>query len=491
MPIKNDKITSYIRVGSKYYKDVFKPDKNSRKHRILIEWSRQSIIDDFDDKALGRIVKYNGFIRVPSHIDYKSEIEGFYNQYFDIGHEPVVGEFPTIMQILNHVFQKHINFGLDYFKLLYEKPNQRLPILVFESTEKNTGKSTLGDLLCLIFLENAIQLGNADFENQFSGFWLNKLCVIVDETSLNQKGIMATVKRLSTANGQITSNEKNKAQTQIDYFGKFIFMSNEEGRALPIERGEDRFAVFKVPTFEATGIKKIPNVEQLIKNEIPAFLHFLLNRKMVCKEEDRMYFKFEVYKTPQLMLYYQNSCSKIAKEIKDLLHETFEIFPEEDLLKFSIINLLNELKGTIKNLERSSLKKVIENELKITIQKRSRYTYYSRLLFEKNSEYQPKRHGENNTYYEFSRTEFGANLHFNDLPINQQNETDFGTNLENGTGLEHVWNKFGTTKKWNSQNLRKKWNNGTKSRKYLKISNLRCSKTVPKLFHCSKMKRKK
>ena len=406
MSIKNDIVANYIRVGGKYFKDVQRPDKNGKKNRILIEWNRQTILDDFGEVALDKILKYNGFIRNPSHTDFKPEIEGFYNQYFKLSHIPKEGEFPTIMQILKHIFQDKIDFGLDYYKLLYEQPTIRLPVLVLESDEKGTGKTTLGDLNCWIFEENAIQLGNADFETDFSGHWLNKLSIIVDETTLNGKGIMQTIKRLTSTKNQVTSNEKNKGQVQIDYFGKMMFTSNSEGNALPIERGCDRFAVFKVPTLESQGIKIIPDVEKLVKGEIPAFLHFLLKREMVYQERGRFYFDLEVYKTDQLLLYYENNCSTIAMGIKDLIKDTFDRFPDKKYLQFSVINLLNELKGNVKNLERGKLKKVIEKELNLVIQARSRYTYFSRLMFERHPEYSPKTNGENNTCYIFSREDF-------------------------------------------------------------------------------------
>lgn len=400
---EEDSISNYMRVGGNFYKRVWRPDKNNNKHLVYIDWNRSNIKDDFGTKALSDIEKFNGFVRVPSHTNYQKVIQGFRNEYFEITHKPKEGLFPTILQILKHVFQDKIDFCLDYFQLLYTNPNQRLPILLLESQEKNTGKSTIGELLCLIFQDNAIQLGNTDFESDFSGFWLTKLCVVVDETSLNKRGIMQTIKRLSTAKGGVVSNEKNKGQKQIDFFGKFIFMSNDEGTALPIERGEDRFAVFKVPTFKSVGLDKIPNVEPLILLEIPAFLHFLLNRKLVYPDKDRMYFDFEVYKTDQLMLYYQNSSSHIAKEIKQLLKDTFRQFPEEKELNFSAINLMDELKGNVKNLTRTNLKNVVEKELKLPETERKRYTYFSRVLFERSASYYPELKGENAHVYTFSR----------------------------------------------------------------------------------------
>lgn len=403
---EKDRLSNYIRVGGKFYKDTMRPDKNGKLHRVLIDWNRSNLMDDFGAKELSKIKKYDGSVRVPSHTNYQSEIGNFRNEYFKISHEPIKGDFPTINQILKHVFQDKIDFGLDYFQLLYTKPTQRLPILLLESIEKNTGKSTLGELICLMFQENAISLGNSDFESDFSGFWLSKLCVVVDETSLDKRGIMQTIKRLSTAKGSVVSNEKNKGQKPIEFYGKFIFMSNDEGNALPIERGEDRFAVFKVPTLQSVGLKKIPDVEKLIINEIPAFINFLLNRKMVHPEKDRMYFDFEVYRTPQLMVYYQNSSSHIAKELKQLIKDTFDLFPEEKELRFSVINLLDELKGTVKNLDRTRLKKVLDNELKMDEPVRSRYTFFSRTLMERSSSYYPIKNGESNNVYIFKRENF-------------------------------------------------------------------------------------
>lgn len=401
-----DKLSNYIRVGGKFYKDVMRPDKNGKSHRVLIDWNRSNLMDDFGAKELTNIKKYDGSVRVPSHTNYQKEIGGFRNEYFQLTHQPQKGNFPTIIQILNHVFQDKIDFGLDYFQLLYTKPSQRLPILLLESNERNTGKSTLGELLCLLFQENAIPLGNSDFESDFSGFWLSKLCIIVDETSLDKRGIMQTIKRLSTAKGNVVSNEKNKGQKQIDFYGKFIFMSNDEGNALPIERGEDRFAVFKVPTLHSKGLKKIPDVEKLIINEIPAFIDFLINRKMVHPEKDRMYFDLEVYRTPQLMLYYQNSSSHIAKEIKQLVKDTFDIFPEEKELYFSVVNIFNELKGTVKNVERSRIINVLKNELRLDEPKRIRYTYHSRILSENSPSYFPAKNAENNNCYVFKRENY-------------------------------------------------------------------------------------
>ena len=147
-------------------------------------------------------------------------------------------------------------------------------------------------------------------------------------------------------------------------------------------------------------------MEKLIICEIPAFIDFLINRKMVHPERDRMYFDLEVYRTPQLMIYYQNSSSHIAKEIKQLVKDTFDIFPEEKELYFSVVNIFNELKGTVRNVERSRIINVLKNELRLDEPKRIRYTYHSRILSENSPSYFPAKNAENNNCYVFKRENY-------------------------------------------------------------------------------------
>jgi hypothetical protein len=184
----------------------------------------------------------------------------------------------------------------------------------------------------------------------------------VDETSLEKQGVTQMLKRLSTETGKVTSNEKNKAQREVDFIGKFIFLSNDEGKALQIERGDPRWAVFKAPTFAEKGYKDDPQISQKIQHEIPAFLYFLMNRT----------FDPEVYRTSQLMLYYENSITLVAQAIKQLVKDTFMMFPDETELRFSITNIMDELKGNVRNLDRKKVRQALEKELK-----KNEYTYLS------------------------------------------------------------------------------------------------------------------
>lgn len=99
------------------------------------------------------------------------------------------------MRFLNHVFGAKIDFALDYLLLLYTKHTQRLPILLLESKERGTGKSTIGNILKLLFQDNSAKLGNSELKSDFNAIWVKRLAIIVDETSLEKNTVMQMIKR--------------------------------------------------------------------------------------------------------------------------------------------------------------------------------------------------------------------------------------------------------------------------------------------------------
>jgi Family of unknown function (DUF5906) len=392
---------NYIRIRDDYYKIVYRPDKSGKLYKDLLRLSKTTITDDYTKGILRYINKYDDFTLVASHIDYQQVINGFYNQYHEVTHKPTQGGCENIFHILTHIFgEHHLDFILDYIQILYTNPYVNLPYILIESSEKNTGKTTFSNLLYWIFQFNAMKLGNSDLHSDFNGFWLQRLLLIVDETSLEKQGVMQMLKRLSTETGKVVSNEKNKAQREVDFIGKFILLSNDEGKALPIERGDPRWAVFKAPTFAEKGYQDDPQISEKIKQEIPAFLHFLMNRTLVHPHKSRMYFAPEVYRTPQLMLYYENSISLVAQAIKQLVKDTFAMFPDETELRFSISNILDELKGNVKFLERKKVRQALEKELNMVESKKNGYTYLSLASAERGN---TASFEQNNITYQFLR----------------------------------------------------------------------------------------
>ncbi len=397
---------NYIRIGDNYFKIVYRPDKDGKPIKDYLKLNKGTIIDDNTHGIIKYIDKYDDFCMVASHTNFRQVINGFYNEYSELTHKPAPGSCDKILSIIRHVFgDAYFDFAIDYLQLMYTDPYQRLPIILLESQEKNTGKSTFGILVNKIFQDNAIKIGNNDLQSDFNSFWVKRLAIIVDETSLEKRGITQMLKRFSTETGKVTSNEKNKAQAQTYFFGKFIFISNEEGRALSIERDDPRWAVFKVPTFAEKGIKDDPLMDSKIDQEIPHFLHFLINRKLKYKHESRMYFDPSVYQTAQLQLYYANSISKVGQYIKKLIIDTFDLYPDETVLKFGPADIYEEMKGEFKGLERQRIQHSIEKELRLELQPRCRYTLFSRKMAEQNPDYLPPKNSQNKVHYVFTKFE--------------------------------------------------------------------------------------
>ncbi len=399
-----ERAKNYIRVADSYYKIVYRPDKEGKPLKDYLKLNKGTIIDDHTHGIIKYIPKYDDFCMVASHTNYRQVINGFYNEYSELTHKPIEGNCNTILGIIQHVFgEAYYDFALDYLQLLYTNPYERLPILLLESQEKNTGKSTFANVVYKIFQDNAIKIGNNDLQSDFNSVWVKRLAIIVDETSLEKKGITQMLKRFSTETGKVTVNEKNKAQSEVDFFGKFIFVSNEEGKALFIERGDPRWAVFKVPTFAEKGIKDNPLIELSIEKEIPYFLHFLSNRTLRYKKESRMYFAPVVYQTAQLQLYYDNAISRAGQLIKKLIIDTFDLYPDESTLCFGITDIIDEIKSEVKNVDREKVRYALEKELRLEAHDKGRYTYYSRKLAELSSNYFPTKNGENKVYYTFHK----------------------------------------------------------------------------------------
>ena len=401
----------YIRVGDEFYKNIKSPDKNGVFKDELSQRSRQTVRDEVKG-FYSEITAYEGFCNVPGHVNFVQTVGDHYNKYKKLTHTPKEGNFDNIIRLLKHLFKDHYDFILDYFQLLYLEPTMRLPVLIVESEEKNTGKSTFGGLITSIFQDNAIKVGNTEIASDFNAIWAMSLVIVVDETKIDSDLVVNMMKRFTTETGKVTINEKGKKQFQIDYFGKMVLISNHEGEAIPISKDENRFAVFKAPTLESSGLKDDPEMEDKIKAEIPAFLHYLMNRELKYKKkESRMYFPFEAYKTKQLELYYKKSGSALSRAILSFISDCFSAFPNTDYLKFSAKELLEEMINT-KRVKQGTVMGVIKNamtdELKIPLNdKKGRYKLY-RLSHYENGNTGENYSGEdgNNSYYSFDRDTF-------------------------------------------------------------------------------------
>jgi hypothetical protein len=320
--------SDYFRVGVDYYKFGFVPNKYEQKERRFFKWSKATIKDDHKQKNfVDFIPKYFAFCNVPDHVNYQPVIDNCFNVYAPFEHEPEEGECPVTLEFMKHIFQEQYELGLDYFQILYQRPTQILPILCLVSKENKTGKSTLIKLNKAIFKQNCTVIGNAELNSEFNAGWSTKLLVCCEETLVDKKPVIEKIKALSTAD-QINMNRKGKDHEEIDFFAKFILVSNNEDNFIYATKSDIRYWVRKVPVIEKENVRML---EDMIE-EIPAFLHFLSKRQLSTQNETRMWFKEDLLKTEALEKLVKNSRTGIEKELYEFLKEIYFEFGEKEVL---------------------------------------------------------------------------------------------------------------------------------------------------------------
>lgn len=365
-----------IRIGDVFYKKIISYDKEGQEVKTLIRRSRQTIVDDFGlDFVKKQVTKYDTFVNVPLHTGYKSVIGECYNLYNPLPHAPAPGTWQTIEKLLLHVFGEQYQLGLDYLQLLYKKPTQLLPILCLVSKENHTGKTTFANLGRYIFGQNATVITNTEFAEIFNGSYAAKLLIAVEEGKFQDNKLIDRIKNLSTAK-QIQLRKMHQEHIEVDFFGKFIILSNYEDSFINIGESDIRYWVRKLPKIKEYD----PDFESKLKNEVPAFLYYLQDRELFTSNETRMHFNPDLLITDALQNVRIESRSDVAKE----LIEVFETYLSEVDKKGNLIR--SELKFTVTDLRfdvfenkvsGQTIRRALKNELGLETTKTAlRYSFF-------------------------------------------------------------------------------------------------------------------
>ncbi|ENG5649809.1 primase-helicase family protein [Flavobacterium psychrophilum] len=365
----------YLRVGTTYFKKSLYPSVNGDFIEILIVWSSELIRQDEGKNTLSEVERYDGFICIPENRPehFKQRIRDYFNTYHQISKSPKEGDITNTMIFLSHIFGDQKEIGIDYIQLLYLKPTQILPILCLVSKERATGKSTFLKWLKAIFEFNMTFLTNSDFSSQFNSDYTSKLIIAVDEVLFKTDELSERLKYLSTSSSHKTES-KGKDKKESNFFGKFILCSNNETSFIKIDSSEIRFWVIRINQFEKEDVHFL---NKLIL-EIPAFLHFLTNRKLSTENNSRMWFTPAQIKTKALQRLVKYNSSKFETELANALLNTMESldievieFTNTDLLnilnKFRIKYDANEIKTIIKKSWRLEQAKNSNQYQKITV----------------------------------------------------------------------------------------------------------------------------
>jgi hypothetical protein len=383
---------NYLRVGINYYKKCVFINKHKDPELVLNDWSIGEISRDYynNKEFINQILKFDMFCNIPDHspnykkihiIDSLGIVSRLNNRYHQLDHEIKNGEWPTIEKFLKHIFacenlsgESLYNFGLDYIQILFTNPLQRLPVLCPVSKSKNTGKSTFLEFLRLIFKENCTILDNERFTGKFTSHFIDKLVICIDESFIpvEQKLMKERIKNFSTAQ-KMWLEAKGKPAQEIDYFGKLILASNDETNFMQIDDDENRFCVIKVEKLESDD----PMILDKMKLEIPAFLHFIINRTLHYPvNQSRFSFQPSIYKTKALLQVQERMQSKVKLEILEFLKESFIKFGHQTL-EFTPEDIAMEINVSAQyKFDKHKIRDCLWYEMNLRPQKHKRYNIY-------------------------------------------------------------------------------------------------------------------
>ena len=367
--MKND---HYIRVGVQYFKLVQAPNISGIVNEILVPWNMETLKQDHGKTFLASIPKFDGFTCVPDHLNFQASYNNFYNTYAPLSHILTEGDFKMSLSFVQHVFGEHYELGLDYLKLLFTKPTQILPILCLVSRERSTGKSTFLKWLKLIFENNLTYLTNDSFSSQFNSDWANKLLICIDEVLFNKEELTERIKYLSTTNVN-KLEAKGKDRREVEFFGKFILCSNNEENFIKIDHHETRFWVLQVPVIK----KEQTEYLELLAKEIPAFLHYLKNRKFFTTHQTRMWFSTDQIETTALKKLVQNNRNRVERELAALLLMVMENHDLEQL-DLCPIDALNAVSKTRLRTDLTQIRKILKKDWRLKNQTNS--NHYRRFI---------------------------------------------------------------------------------------------------------------
>lgn len=339
----------YLRVGTTYYKTIEKPLISGDKISILVRWNRETIISDHGKIYVSKVPKYDGFCCIPSHLHYRQIINGFYNMYNEIPYQPIEEELNNdtlkhkivfSLRFIEHIFGEQLELGLDYIKILLEKPVHMLPILCLVSKERSTGKSTFIKWLKAIFGLNMTYIKGDSFSSQFNSDWASMLIVAIDEVFFDKKEITERLKYLSTTDKD-KKEAKGKDREEVEFFGKFILCSNNEDSFIQIDEEEIRFWIIKVKSIKTEDTDFLLN---LIK-EIPYFLRYLIQRPFHNPRKTRMWFTESQIRTKALQKLVWKNNNKLESKIIELLYEFFEYTQDKEIncIPQDIFNMLGRM----------------------------------------------------------------------------------------------------------------------------------------------------
>jgi hypothetical protein len=324
----------YCRVGFKYFQRITKTDRWGIERTTLEYWERTALIDDYGKDFLGNVEKFKCFVMKPDNIKYQLKVNGGYNLYKQFAHTPMPLEdfkgdkdWKWTRTLLKHIFGEHYEMGLVYMKVLYEYPEQMLPILVLLSKERQTGKTTFVNWCTMLFGGNSVIINPEDIKSGFNAPYAHKNLIMIEESHFDNRQSLEKIKNLATQK-TMNVNPKFIPQYDIEFFGKIIITSNDESKFSKVDNEEIRYWVRKVPVLKGEANH---NIEDSLRQEVPAFLRFLLEMGRSTKKYPYLDENGKLDTTGSRMIFKQEhlqteALADVKMESRESLHKDIELY---------------------------------------------------------------------------------------------------------------------------------------------------------------------
>jgi len=201
---------------------------------------------------------------------------------------------------------------------------------------------------------------NDELKSRFNSDWTSKVVIAVEETLLDKKEESEKLKNLSTAN-VVKTESKGLDKVETPFFGKIILCSNNETNFVYITEEEIRYWVRKI-----NPIKNLdPFMEEKLRDEIPAFLDFLIYRGIKSEKKSRMWFLPEDIHTEALQKLKDENASMVEKEIKTIITDLLLTYKLDEVC-FTRGDLIEHLKFSgIKQLNQTYITSILQDKWKI------------------------------------------------------------------------------------------------------------------------------
>lgn len=399
-------VKKFFRIGTSWMKNIQKPDKYGELVEQIVPFAISEITRDYPQNKfpgfIDKIKRFDAYCNEPQFAgEYQREIADCYNLANPITEKPELGTLDVTLKFLKHIFQGNgsvectmiknprtgkeepqykenailgdsFTVGLDYLTLQFKNPKQMLPVPILVSKEFGTGKSTFLKWEKTIYGSNMAILNNEQFKMRFNGHYITKYIIAIDEGFLDvdKKAEKERLKQLVTSDTQLLEFKGVDLQ-EFYYYGKVILCSNDADSVMRMEDDENRWFVIKVPPVPKGELN--PDTELLLKKEIPAWLHFLLNRKVFHPKESRLWFKEEHFITEQFREIVRSTKTRVHKILEETITDQFMNYRCSELRMHMghLLALVNE--SSKYKVDKIELKKILKEKLNMSPEDRQRF----------------------------------------------------------------------------------------------------------------------